>query len=117
MNAALHTETEGNARAIRVTKPEPEPHVMTMTEAEFTTIETGIDGAQEVIRDAGEVFDYLATALACGYLSGDDATLSAILRMAARATKAGASPEIAALEEVEKKLRITRLSANGGYVK
>lgn len=117
MNAASQMNDETGAQFVRVAKPEAETLALTLTEAEFTQVETGMGDALELIRDGGEVFDFLAVALACGYLSGDDVTLGAILRQSARAMKSAQENEIKALDLVEMKLRVARLRANGGVAK
>lgn len=117
MIAAAHLDREPEGPFVRVALPDAEPLAMTMTEVEFASIENGVGGAQELIRDAGEVFDYLATSLVCGYMSGDDVPLAAILRLSARAMKTGANAEIEALDLADMKLRVARLRANGGIVK
>lgn len=117
MNAPSPMETKIHAGKVRVTEPDPETRAVLLTEAEFDQIETGIGNTQQLISDAGEAFDYLATSISCGHLSGDDASLGVLLRMAARALKAAEKEEIAALELVEMKLRVAQLRTNGGVVK
>ncbi len=116
MSAAQVNQDPG-AQFVRVANPMPETLALTLTEAEYPHLENGIDGTQELIRDAGETFDYLAMALSSGYLDREDAALAVILRMSARAMKAGSAREIDALELLDMKLRIARLRANGGVVK
>lgn len=117
MNAPSPMETEAPPRAVHVSKPDPETRAVLLTEAEFDQIDNGIGNAQQLISNAGQAFDYLATSISCGHLSGDDASLGVLLRMAARALKAAEKEEIAALELVEMKLRVAQLRTNGGVVK
>jgi len=85
--------------------------VVSLNAEELQQADMGIGDAILLINDAGEVFDYLATALTSGYLDGKDSTLGAILRLSARAMKSAEANEFDALGLIEMKLRAGRIHA------
>lgn len=82
------------------------PEIMvSMTTEEHACISNAVDETILLMADAGEMVDYIATGLGCGYLDNRDHALAAMLRIAARALKSTEKVELEALGTLEMKLR------------
>lgn len=77
-----------------------------LTEADYRAIEVGIDHLIQTFRDAGKVFGWLSYHTEGGRLDPEDTVIPAVMRLSARALRSKQDKELAALDRLDKALRL-----------
>lgn len=72
-----------------------------LTETQARGIDLHLNDAAELIRDAGELLDFLATGLSLGHLDPETQGFHTILRLSRRAFRAAEITELSILDDLE----------------